>query len=778
MNNPEHSLTRVSHESTVDGVLESTRHQPSRQPIVETVAPGPQIQSYLEIPFMHKRLIMFTLLLGACAGWLAIVMTPKEYESSSKIMVKVGRANVSLDPTATPGASLMSLQKTQEEEIVSALEILNSREVAVQVVDALGQDMILGGNPADSESSADKPTQTPVNSVVGSVQNMKKHVGEVLLRAGVKDAMSGRELAIRKVQASIGIDSPPGSSVIVVNGRAQTPELAQTIVASVTDCFVEEHLKSSHTEGSYSFFVMQCDATEAELNQLVAKRAEFMQQRQVVSVSANRDLLSGQLAGVDRDLLAASGDYEQALAEVEELKRKLLVVDDEVVAEKNSAADATWSGMRQQFYELELEQQRLESILANDHPRLLQIKSRLAGSEEILRQLDSERVDANTTLNPIKQAMERDLHERETRMVGLESLIREKQSQRTDLELKTDELLEDERALIQMDRDIEMTANNLSVMRTKLEEARVMTELHREKFSNIHVFQPATFVERPVAPSKKILGFGFLFIGLMSGVCLSFVKEFSSPVLRTAEDVERGLGVPVLATVSKSNSSVPKRLTNGKAANADYQKLMSEIVMFQHRVGRLHGCSVGVIGVDEGAGASGLAVNLALASGNEWQLKTVLVDADSKSRSVSKMFGLNGTPGLVEMISGDASSTEVRQNCANWGIDLVASSADCCKERLVCEAPEIMDSLKPLLSDCDLLFVDLPALSRPDRTVALAQYLDCVLVVAESEKTMIAEAGRLLGLMGEGKTSVLGVVLTNQRQYLPKVIRRFFSIRV
>ena len=54
-------------------------------------------------------------------------------------MIRVGRESVSLDPTATTGATLM-LQKTQEEEVISALEVLNSRHVAETIVDKLGVD--------------------------------------------------------------------------------------------------------------------------------------------------------------------------------------------------------------------------------------------------------------------------------------------------------------------------------------------------------------------------------------------------------------------------------------------------------------------------------------------------------------------------------------------------------------------------------------------------------------------------------------------------------------
>ena len=51
---------------------------------------------------------------------------------------------------------------------------------------------------------------------------------------------------------------------------------------------------------------------------------------------------------------------------------------------------------------------------------------------------------------------------------------------------------------------------NLQTLREKLEQARVIDELHTKKISNVHVFQPATFAERAVSPKKPILAAGFL----------------------------------------------------------------------------------------------------------------------------------------------------------------------------------------------------------------------------------------------------------------------------
>jgi Mrp family chromosome partitioning ATPase len=264
----------------------------------------------------------------------------------------------------------------------------------------------------------------------------------------------------------------------------------------------------------------------------------------------------------------------------------------------------------------------------------------------------------------------------------------------------------------------------------------------------------------------------------MTGLALSFMRDGASPTVRTTDDVESRLGVPVVCNIPRLKNMVSPGLKSKRIYRKKCQELMAEILMTQHRPAQRRGRSLGIIGVDVCAGASTLAVNLAISSDVDCHLKTVLVDADSRNRSVSEMFGLNGVPGLVELLRGTASHEECLQKVEDGKIELIASSADSCDEMLSHSAAEIEQALETYLQDCDLLIVDLPAASQPDQAVALAQHLDCILIVAESEKTQTLAADRLLNRLHHCNTEVIGVVLTKTRSYLPRFIRSFVAPQV
>lgn len=765
MNRSEHLITQ-----TDSSVVEP----PSAPALLSPAAPlwvergGPRssgIASYLEIPFMHKRLIFVCVLLGIAAGWLAILLCPRTYMSTAKLRIRVGHESVSLDPTATTSATLM-LQKTQEEEIVSALEVLGSRQIAEVVVDRLGTDAILNGAlPDDHPDDADQ-TSSPLASVKnffgGAIFNTLKF-------AGLKDDISDRELAVMTLQGSVDIRSPSKSTVIAIEALSETPEMAQLIAKTMTESFMEEHIRSAHTQGSYDFFEQQAVEVETQLNRLVAEQSQFMQDHKIVSIDASRDLLKEQLSGLDRDLVLASGELNQAISEIQDLEVKVAASEDEIVASKS---DSTWSGMRQRVYELELAEQNLAANRTENHPELKQIRGQLQGARQILAKLKSEQVDESTTPNPAKMRMREDLQRQQTKIVGLRSMIEKKQQQRAELERQGHALLDDDRHLTQTKRDIQLAEASLQMLREKREEARVIEQLRANKISNVHVFQPASFVERAVSPKKNVLAAGFLVLGLATGLGLSLVREVTTSSLRTREDIENHLGYPVVANIPRIARIDSPRLKEAHEYRQQCQTLIAECLLNQHRRHRARGQSLGIIGIDVGAGASTLAAHLAEVGSTDCRLKTVLVDADTRQRSVSKKFGLNGTPGLVELVSGAASHDECLQKAKNAPIDLIASAADSNEDELDASAADIAQALHAYQHNCDLLIVDLPAAGQPDQTISLAQHLDCVLVVIESEVTQLIGAERLLRRLAESNTEVIGVVLNKTRTYLPQWLRR------
>lgn len=744
-----------------------------RPPVeVEFSNPGPIWPRYVEALFKRKVMIFGALLGSLLLAWLALIVWPKQYQSEAKLMIRVGRESVALDPSATTSQTLM-LQKTQEEEVNSALDLLRSRRIAERTVDKLGAENINAGALPSGHTEPLDPLSKFLQPVTNLVQNT---LPQLLVAAGIKAEISERELAVMELTKSLTIRAERRSAVVSIEAFAKTPEMAQAIAQTVGEEFISEYLEVTHNSGSYAFFSSQAHEANEARSTLGEIKNSFMQDRKLVTIAANQSILIDQLGTIEREVITARAELDQTLAEIGDVEKKLSFMPDEVVSEKKQSGDATWSGMRQQVYTLELEERTLASKYPADNPLLVQVRDKLAGARSILEKLESERVDESKTPNPMRLRLEEELQRLQTKVVGLRASLQLREDQHAEVEHKIAEILDSERELERIERDIKMADTRLDLLRQKHEEARVLSEMQADRVSNLSLFQPATLVERPASPNKKLLFLAFAVLGLTASTSLALLQELNSKHLRTVADVERGLGLPVIGSIRKVRSATVrthrllKLVRKRPELQSEFRAIISDIMLTPSRSASdgTRGRTLGVIGVSSGVGSSTVSAAMALVATEKCGLESTLIDANSENSSLSKFFNLNGAPGLAELANGDATHDECVQIRSESGLSLISSSS-AYKDRQRLDAPpkSISAAIYNFQLSSDLVIVDLPPAVSADRAVALTHFMDFVLLVVESEKTELAAAQRIVRRLSQSDRQVVGVILNKTQCYLP-----------
>src|SRR5262245_57577294 len=106
--------------------------------------PVPLAPALCHTVFRHKgkMLVVFLLVLGTAAAitWLS----PRSYRSQAKLFLRLGRDNVTLDPTATLGQTpVVAIPPNREGEVNSVIDLLKSRALLERVVAKVGPGAIL-----------------------------------------------------------------------------------------------------------------------------------------------------------------------------------------------------------------------------------------------------------------------------------------------------------------------------------------------------------------------------------------------------------------------------------------------------------------------------------------------------------------------------------------------------------------------------------------------------------------------------------------------------------
>src|SRR4051794_27468076 len=90
----------------------------------------------------HRNTLLGTFVFGMVLTLLYLAVAPRKYRSEAKVLVRIGRESITLDPTATTG-QFVAMTEPRDSELHEVEELLASRGTAEKIVDQLGPAAIM-----------------------------------------------------------------------------------------------------------------------------------------------------------------------------------------------------------------------------------------------------------------------------------------------------------------------------------------------------------------------------------------------------------------------------------------------------------------------------------------------------------------------------------------------------------------------------------------------------------------------------------------------------------
>jgi capsular exopolysaccharide synthesis family protein len=166
-----------------------------------------------------------------------------------------------------------------------------------------------------------------------------------------------------------------------------------------------------------------------------------------------------------------------------------------------------------------------------------------------------------------------------------------------------------------------------------------------------------------------------------------------------------------------------------------------------------------------GAGKTMTCVNLAFSLARQPEQRTMLIEMDLRRPSMAQVLGVQGAQQFSDALSG---RTPTEEHMVRYGENL-AFALNQTVARNPAEllqgagAAQVIDNLEDRYQP-DIMIFDLPPIFAGDDTMAFMDQVDCVMLIAEAEKTTIDEIDKCEQELA-ARTNVLGVML-NKCRYL------------
>ncbi|HBY96461.1 MAG: polysaccharide biosynthesis tyrosine autokinase [Ardenticatenaceae bacterium] len=393
-------------------------------------------------------------------------------------------------------------------------------------------------------------------------------------------------------------------------------------------------------------------------------------------------------------------------------------------------------------------------------------------TEARIKQLDTERqAAANAKPDPIAQSI---IASTEARIKQLEAQLQ------TEPDVETQRLLLDQIALERnrlfdaqrVDQENQrLIIDQLSQERTRLTEAqRTLALLHtslQNTFTNqVKIVEPAIAAVAVGSQLRlKVLLAGLS--GLILALAIALIFEFVDDTLETVEDLAQAAGIPILSTIARykvprgagREGLVVEALPESLAAE-DYRMLGAKLrYSSDNRALRSVLISSSQTDDDTAETASNLAITL-VQTGS----RVVLVDANLRRPMLGKLFDLDNSRGLTDILTSRAKRPEVVPVSWAPGLSVLPSGSVSSNSFQLLASPRMVELVKQLESLADMVIIVAPPLLSFAGSLILASRVDGVIIVARGGKSRREALNSTVENLRSLGAHIVGTILHNSRQ--------------
>jgi succinoglycan biosynthesis transport protein ExoP len=553
-----------------------------------------------------------------------------------------------------------------------------------------------------------------------------------------------KETAVAILKGIVNTQNIRGTDLISIRVRHTNKEDARDVTAEVVNSYKAYR---SEIEGR------DADKELFELNKAVQEQEDKVEERRKVLAMIVRTkgiIYRGQdsfyaQSGVDEDqgartALQTYNELEQDKLQLESQINSLLKYDSDQLMVYAAGLDLPDNIIKNMFPQYLEGKRHLESLkingLGDQHPTVLVAADQIQGMKH---QLDEGVVNLRATL----QAQLDMARDRLSKVEVMKDDSREEAIKRG----------LDAQDYVDAKRDFETDQQLLQTMKLKQIGETITRKMPDE---SIEVHEEAILSQNPVSPNVTLnLVLGAV-AGLIFGVGIAFFLEYLDTSVKSLEDVERYLQVPVLAVIPKDVGILHRQ--SGMSPDAEAYRILRTNIEFNRK--NPEDNSITVVSGGAGEGKSTTLVNLAYICA-QGGYTTLMIDADLRRPRLHTFFDINNSVGLTNYLTTELMLEDVILQTPVDNLYFMPSGI------LPADAAGILNSrrMSELIQDVkqrfDLVLVDSPPILGVSDASVLASEVDLTMIVVQHRKLPRNMLLRVKQSVENVGGNVIGVVLNN-----------------
>ncbi len=271
-----------------------------------------------------------------------------------------------------------------------------------------------------------------------------------------------------------------------------------------------------------------------------------------------------------------------------------------------------------------------------------------------------------------------------------------------------------------------------------------------------NTWSPAEVPTSPSSPNVTLnMGVGVL-AGLLAGIALAFFIEYLDTSVKTMDDVESMLGVPVLAIIPKNIKLLHKQPAD--VPDAEAYRILRTNIEFNRKSADAN--TISMVSGGPGEGKSTTLSNLAYTCA-QGGYSVLIVDADLRRPTQHKIFEMNNSVGLTNYLTTNVALEDVIMPTQIENLWVMPSGILPADAVGILNSQRMSDMIAELKTRYDIIFFDSPPILGVSDGAVLASEVDQSIIIVQHRRFPRAMLMRVKQAINNVGGTVLGVVLNN-----------------
>lgn len=660
----------------------------------ENLDSGLHFLDYWRVIRSRKEIVLAVVILITLSGTLYTLMMPKIYSASTTIRVREDAMDIEVFDRQFSGGFNPFFLKTE-------FEVIQSRTILSSVLDRL---------------------------------NLQQRWSS---REDNKGGMIPRNICMDILEQSVRVNQYRDTSMIEIMVFRDDPDEAMQIANEIAEVYRDYRQSSKRGEIRASVQALENELLKQQqkVNEAEEDLERIRQESGVVTFNRGMRIDNLRLQQMEADRIAARVDMLTRKARVDQLDA--LVGEELMNASAYMVNDQSLLNLRRQLVDAEVQLKLMMETMGANHP---EVRRTQAGVNELKTKLED-------ALNGLKAGVLADYEVARTRFEALDAELAEVRKE--DIQAQAEKYLPFERA----ERNLMIQQEILNALRARFTQKGVEMELPR---TMVQIIDRAERNERPVRPRVVLNILLSVVVGLGAGIGLAYFIEYLDTSVKTVEDVERHLGLPVIGIIPQKVRSLAEE--GPESPHAESYRVLRTNMTFA--MGNKRGGVFAIVSGGVAEGKSTTLFNLAYVCASLGD-RVLVIDSDVRRPVQHTFLNISNRFGLVKVLMQEATLDDVIKTTSVPNLDFIPSGKLPRSSVGILDTQRLNALIKEVRTRYDYVFLDSPPIVGVSDAAIISSCADGVLLVVQYRKYPRSMSTRARRMLENSGAKTIGVVLNN-----------------